>query len=87
MKKVMLIISALFIALLHDVKAQDRFLESLMVLNGIASEEELDLEIIERYEAYASHPLKINLLSANRWLHLSSTDLSMEMCFRFRNLL
>ena len=66
MKKVMLIISALFIALLHDVKAQDRILESLMVLNGIASEEELDLEIIERYEAYASHPLKINLLSANR---------------------
>ena len=66
MKKVMLILAGLVIALVHDVKAQDRILESLMVLNGIASEEELELELIERYEAYASHPLKINLLSANR---------------------
>ena len=66
MKKVMLILAGLVIAIVHDVKAQDRILESLMVLNGIASEEELELELIERYEAYASHPLKINLLSANR---------------------
>lgn len=61
MRKILLII-CLFI--LRPALAQD--LKSIMVLNGLRSEDDMDESLIERYEALSLHPVRINLLSEHR---------------------
>lgn len=54
------------------VSAQDQFLDKVLYLTGASDLEELDAQVLERYEHYHEHPVNINLASKSA---LSSTGL------------
>lgn len=61
-----IIIAAALAVVAVEASAQEGIVEAVMYLTGASAPEELDAEVLERYEALASRPLRLNVATQAR---------------------